>query len=113
VVALAAPASARRVEAVADAGRGGLYVARYERAGEELRLVVDPHRVGAADWRPAGDSVAVSLDAVAGAEDVSRLAGRALATAAVRALRRPPLPRAGLEPVYLHGDGSAPRRPRV
>jgi tRNA threonylcarbamoyladenosine biosynthesis protein TsaB len=113
-VALAAPDDAERVEAVSDAGRGALYVAGFHRdADATLRIATAPRRLTAEEWRPPRGAVAVSLDALPGTLDVSARAPRALAAAAARALRRPPLSRAGLEPVYLHGDVSAPGRPRV
>jgi hypothetical protein len=75
--------------------------------------VAEPRRIEAGGWTPAEGAVAVSLDPVAGAVDVSGEAPRALAAAAAQALARPPLSRAGLEPIYLHGDASQPRQPRV
>ncbi len=113
VVARAAPAEARLVEAVADAGRGALYVARYEREGAALRLRQAPRRVETASWSPAAGHVAVGFDAVPGAMHCEDRAAAALAESAVAALRQPPLPRAGLEPLYLSGGVSAATEPRV
>jgi len=113
VVARAAPPDAVEIEAVADAGRGALYVARYVRAGVELQRTGAARRVEAAAWSGAPGHVAVSLDAVAGALHVEERAAAALAEAAAAALAEPPLPRAGLEPVYLGGDASAAPGPRV
>jgi tRNA threonylcarbamoyladenosine biosynthesis protein TsaB len=113
VVALAAPESAIEVEAVADAGRGALYVARYRRAGGAVECTAEPRRVETAGWSPAPGATAVALDAVDGAVDAADRAAVALAAAAAASLSRPPLPRAGLAPIYLHGDGSAPGHPRV
>lgn len=113
VVARAAPSGAVDVEAVADAGRGALYVARYRRDGAELRCSEAAHRVEQQDWQAAPGHVAVSLDAVPGALQCEERAAAALADAAIAALRRPALPRTGLEPVYLGGDRSAAARPRV
>ena len=110
IVALAAPADAAEVEAVADAGRGALYVARYRRAA----AVEEAHRVEAGEWRPpAAGFVAVSLDGIEGTLDASAGAAAALALAAARALATPPLPLAGLEPVYLSSTAGHARQPRV
>lgn len=113
VVARTAPEDAAQVEAVADAGRGALYVARYARDGAALRLTEAARRVEAAAWSAAPGHVAVSLDAVAGALHREDGAAAALAQAAAAALAGPPLPRAELEPVYLGGDASAAPGPRV
>lgn len=114
VVALAAPSGGSDVEAVADAGRGALYVARFGRSERgALRPVDAPRRVGAAEWTPAAGVVAVSFDGVAGTLDVSESDVDALAAAAAQARRRPPLPRAGLEPVYLGSPAAHARQPRV
>lgn len=115
VVALAAPLGATVIETVADAGRGALYVALLRRdvPSGELQSIEAAHRVEAAGWSPSSDAVAVSFDAVPGTLDAAELAPSALAAAAARALRSSPLPRAGLEPVYLAGDAGHARRPRV
>ena len=107
VVALAAPADLTDIEAVADAGRGALYVARYSRHGTALRATEEPRREDAATWTPAPGATAVGLDAVAGALDRGGHAVAALAAAAARALDAPPLPLAGLEPLYLAGRSSS------
>jgi len=107
VVALAAPPDLTDVEAVADAGRGALYVARYRRDGTALRATSEPRREDAATWTPAPGATAVSLDAVAGALDRGDHAVAALAAAAARALDTPRLPLAGLEPLYLAGRSSS------
>ena len=113
VVARAAPHDAERIEAVADAGRGALYVARFRRAGDELRVADEPRRVETDGWHPAPDHVSVSFDEVAGALCCQAQAAAALALSAAVAARGTPLPRAGLEPVYLGGEGSALQGPRV
>jgi tRNA threonylcarbamoyladenosine biosynthesis protein TsaB len=113
VIAAAAPPDAAHVEAVADAGRGALYVARYHRTGADITRVQGPLRVAAAEWRPAPGHVAVSFDLLDGAILVADGAAHALAAAAARAARDTPLPRAGLEPIYLGGEASAPPGPRV
>jgi tRNA threonylcarbamoyl adenosine modification protein YeaZ len=113
VVAAAAPPDAPQVEAVADAGRGALYVARYRRTGVAFARSHGPQRVAAAEWRVAAEHVAVSFDPVDGALLVADGAAPALAAAAARAAHDEPLPRTGLEPVYLGGDASAPQGPRV
>jgi tRNA threonylcarbamoyladenosine biosynthesis protein TsaB len=112
-VARTAPADAAEIEAVADAGRGALYVGRYRREGDEFHLTEPARRVEAGEWQPASHWVAVSLDGIPGTLDGSPRAAEALAAAAAAALAQPPLPRTGLEPVYLTGSGSAPARPRV
>ncbi len=112
-VARTAPADAAEIEAVADAGRGALYVARYRREGDEFHLTEPARRVEAGEWQPASHWVAVGLDGIPGTLDGSPRAAGALAAAAAAALAQPPLPRTGLEPVYLTGSGSAPARPRV
>jgi tRNA threonylcarbamoyl adenosine modification protein YeaZ len=113
VVARAAPGDAVQVEAVADAGRGALYIARYAQDGAAMRLTGAARRVEAAGWSAAPGHVAVSFDAVPGALHAEERAGVALARAAAAALAGAPLPRAGLEPVYLGGDVSAAPGPRV
>jgi len=113
VVAQAAPPDALAVAAVADAGRGALYVARYRRDGETLTAEAPPRRVAAGDLTVAPGEVAVTFDGIQGLVDVAAEAPVALARAAAVALRRAPLPRAGLEPVYLAGDASQLREPRV
>ncbi|HZS15404.1 MAG TPA: tRNA (adenosine(37)-N6)-threonylcarbamoyltransferase complex dimerization subunit type 1 TsaB [Candidatus Dormibacteraeota bacterium] len=112
-VARAAPPQAALVEAVADAGRGALYAARYQRDGGGLRRTDGPRRVDPGAWRPAPGHVAVTLDALDGALPCDDRAAAALAEAAAAAASEAPLPRAGLEPVYLGGDASAPSGPRV
>ena len=137
-VARTAPLDATDIEAVADAGRGALYVARYRREGNRFHLVEPARRVEAGEWQAvdlsadasgAGSSplrhsrlergrtpalpLAVSLDGIPGTLDGSPRAAEALAAAAAAALAQPPLPRTGLEPVYLTGSGSVPARPRV
>jgi tRNA threonylcarbamoyladenosine biosynthesis protein TsaB len=111
VVARSAPASAEQIEAVADAGRGALYVARYRRAGDALRTTDPPRRVEHEEWSVAPGHLAVSLDAVPGSEHCEQRAEAGLAAAAAAAVAQPALSRAGLEPVYL--GGSVARRPRV
>jgi tRNA threonylcarbamoyl adenosine modification protein YeaZ len=113
VVALAAPPDAGEIEAVADAGRGALYLARHRRDGTAVRIVDGPRHIDAADWTPAPGAYAVSLDGVPGTQDVSGQAAVALAAAAANALQTPPLPLAGLEPVYLTSSPARARRPRV
>lgn len=113
VVALAAPPGTAIVDAVADAGRGALYVATYRRVGDALTASLPARRVAATEWSTTPGAVAVSLDGVAGALDVSSDAPAALARGAAVALARAPLPRAGLEPVYLAGEASHGREPRV
>jgi tRNA threonylcarbamoyladenosine biosynthesis protein TsaB len=113
VVARAAPPGAERIEAVAGAGRGALYVAGYRREGAVLHCTESPRRVEQEVWRAQPGSLAVSLDAVPGTEDCGHRAAAALAEAAGAATAQPPLPRAGLEPVYLGGDRSVARWPRV
>jgi tRNA threonylcarbamoyladenosine biosynthesis protein TsaB len=114
VVARAAPHDATDIEAVADAGRGALYVGRHHRDAVALRSTDPPRRVAHGDWHPHPDHVAVSLDTIPGTLDRASHAAAALAESAAAAARfDPPLPRTGLEPVYLTGDGSAPGRPRV
>lgn len=113
VVALAAPPHAADIEAVADAGRGALYVARLRRDGDSLHRLTSPRRVAATDWAPTPGAVAVSLDTVDGALDARASAAHALARAAARALSTPALALAGLEPLYLSGNPSHAADPRV
>jgi tRNA threonylcarbamoyl adenosine modification protein YeaZ len=116
VVARAATAeSAGRgdIQAVADAGRGALYVAAYRRDGATLTLLEAPRRVEPGEWHPGQGAEAVSLDSIPGTHDGSAHAAQALAEAAADAARTTPLPRSGLEPVYLHGGGSTSPGPRV
>ncbi len=115
VVALAAPEGSSHIEAVADAGRGALYVARLHRGADgSLRSLAEPRRVEAAGWRPHPGAVAVSLDAVDGALDAGASAASALARAAAATVAlTPPLSRAGLEPVYLSGNPAHAPHPRV
>jgi tRNA threonylcarbamoyl adenosine modification protein YeaZ len=113
VVARATPSEAPVVEAVADAGRGALYVALYRREGGALRRAGEPARVQSAAWVAAPGAVAVSFDDVPGTLHRGAQAAPALAAAAVAALGEAPLSRAGLEPIYLGGNASAPSGPRV
>jgi tRNA threonylcarbamoyladenosine biosynthesis protein TsaB len=113
VVARAAPHEVERIEAVADAGRGALYVARFRRAGGSLQLTDEPRRVEASEWLPAPGHAAVSFDDVNGAGWHAARAAVALAESAAVGAADSPLPRAGLEPVYLGGKASALRGPRV
>jgi tRNA threonylcarbamoyladenosine biosynthesis protein TsaB len=113
VVALAAPDASGDVEAVADAGRGALYVTRYRRDGATLRLVGAPHRIDTAAWSPAAGATAVSLDGIPRALDAAAAAPVALARAAAAALAGEPLALAGLEPVYLSGRPAQPPERRV
>ena len=103
VVALTAPAATATVTAVADAGRGALYVATYRRDGATLQLADGPHRVDAAHWSPAPG--AVTFDDIPGvAASPPEAAPNALARAAAAALASTPLAFAGLEPIYLSGS---------
>jgi tRNA threonylcarbamoyladenosine biosynthesis protein TsaB len=113
VVARAAPAGAVHIEAVADAGRGALYVARYRRESAGLALTDPPRRVTQEDWSAAENHVAVSLDEIPGTLHGEGRAAVALAEAAVAAASRAPLSRTGLEPVYLSGNASVAAEPRV
>jgi tRNA A37 threonylcarbamoyladenosine modification protein TsaB len=113
VVSRAAPEDAPAVEAVADAGRGALYVARYRRDGAGLALTDAPRRVEQSAWTAAAGHVAVTFDDVAGTARCAARAGEALARAAAAAALAAPLSRAGLEPVYLGANSSAAPDPRV
>jgi len=112
VVARAAPPEASAIAALADAGRGARYLAVYTREGNTLTCTDPPRRIepGTA-W--AATATAVSLDEIPGTRNVADRAPQALAGAAAAALRRPPLSRAGLEPLYLSGQSSQARMPRV
>jgi hypothetical protein len=55
----------------------------------------------------------VSFDPVNGTLHCDARAAAALAESAAAAVTAAPLPRAGLEPLYLGGDVSAARGPRV
>ncbi|HEV7678795.1 MAG TPA: tRNA (adenosine(37)-N6)-threonylcarbamoyltransferase complex dimerization subunit type 1 TsaB [Candidatus Dormibacteraeota bacterium] len=106
-------AGTRDIEAVAEAGRGALYVARYRRDGTVLTLLDPPRRVESGGWQPHDGAEPVSIDSILGTHDGSARAAEALAQAAVEAATAPPLPRSGLEPVYLHGSVSTSPGPRV
>lgn len=90
VVAYGAPPGAVRIHAVADAGRGGLFVADYERRGDVLVEVEPPRRLPCAGHVVPPGAVAVGLDAApSGLGDAVTVAAsdRALAAASAVALR--------------------------
>jgi tRNA threonylcarbamoyl adenosine modification protein YeaZ len=95
VVALAADPPGGEVVAVRDAGRGGLWTARYRRHDGALDELVAPARVDAATFSaPAGVAVVRFAD---GPEADAR-AGPALHEAVLLAMSRPALDLAVLDP---------------
>jgi tRNA threonylcarbamoyl adenosine modification protein YeaZ len=113
VVSFAAPEGTGEVLAVADAGRGGVHLARHRREGRGWTPLEPPRRAGAADLTLPEGMVVVTLD------DPPPLGGalrgdplRALAAAAAQALGRPVLASSGLRAEY--GDaGGSPRSSTV
>lgn len=94
VVAHGAPRDAGVVHAVADAGRGGLFVGEFRRVADELVEVGGSRRVLAAGHRPPADAVTVALDHLPPGLDESVVVAAsdaALAAAALVAVRRPAL----------------------
>jgi tRNA threonylcarbamoyl adenosine modification protein YeaZ len=109
VVAFAAPEGAVEVVAVADAGRGGLHLARHRRDGDGWVPLERPRRAAAAELRLPEGMVAVTLDdppPLAGARCGDPLT--ALAAAAWQALATPPLASAGLRAEYVEAGGCQP-----
>jgi tRNA threonylcarbamoyladenosine biosynthesis protein TsaB len=101
VVALSAPAGCDDLVALADAGRGGVYAARFSRGGEGLVEVGEAQRL-AVSALPGPPPPRVSLDPL----DLPGLsapgdAATALALAAAMALRRPRLDLAALAATHL------------
>jgi len=96
VVAHSAPTRAVEFLAVADAGRGGVYAARFVRTEDGIRLVGAPMRI--APPLP-GELLQVALDSLPGVEPAD--AALALARSVPAALALPPLVLAGLSGTYL------------
>jgi tRNA threonylcarbamoyladenosine biosynthesis protein TsaB len=101
VVAFGAPASADEVLSIADAGRGGVHLARHRRDAGGWRPLEPPRRAALAELRLGEGSVAVTLDdpPQPGAVGGDHLG--ALAAATRQALASPPLGLAGLHAQYV------------
>lgn len=101
VVALSAPAGCDDLLAVSDAGRGGVYAARFTRDGEGMSARDVAARLDVSAL-PGPPPPRISLDPLdlPGLEAIGDPA-RALALAAALAVRRPPLDLAGLTATYL------------
>jgi tRNA threonylcarbamoyl adenosine modification protein YeaZ len=110
VVAFAAPDGATEVTAVADAGRGGVHLARHRRSERGWVALEAPRRCETAGLQLDGGTVAVTLDdpPPLGAVRGDPLA--ALAAAAWQALGTTPLSAAGLRIDYVAGEGREPVR---
>jgi tRNA threonylcarbamoyladenosine biosynthesis protein TsaB len=109
VVAFAAPEGAAEVVALADAGRGGVHLARHAREGDGWVPREPPRRAAVAELRLPGGTVVVTLDdppPLAGALRGDPLA--ALAAAAWQALTTPRLASAGLRAEYVDAGGCKP-----
>jgi tRNA threonylcarbamoyl adenosine modification protein YeaZ len=114
VVANAATGDHPEVMAVADAGRGGVYVGRFRQAAGGLEAVAPVRRMTLASLIPGGEAVVVSIDALGfpGLEGGGDPA-LALAMAVPGALSRPALALAGLTAAYVDDVASPPGGPRV
>jgi len=109
-LAHAAPAAAgTRFSVAADAGRGGVYIAGFER-GDALTTQVSPPRRVEAGEADGGDGL-FAPEAVAGLDAVIVDPVSALATAVPVALASPPLAAAGLS--ATHAVAAAGGRPAV
>jgi len=109
-LAHAAPvAPGKRFSVAADAGRGGVYIAGFER-GDALTTQVSPLRRVEAGDVDGGDGL-FAPEAVAGLAAVIVDPVRALATAVPVALASPPLAAAGLS--ATHAVAAAGGRPAV
>jgi tRNA threonylcarbamoyladenosine biosynthesis protein TsaB len=109
VVSFAAPDGVAEVLAIADAGRGGVHLARHRRDAGGWTPLEPPRRAAAATLRLPEGTVAVTLDdppPIEGAVRGDPL--RALAAAAWRALSTPPLASSGLRAEYADAGGSEP-----
>ena len=96
--------AATEVVALADAGRGGVYAARFVRRDGGLHPRGDPWRASLDDLRGGGlaaGALAVSLDPIDLPGAVRGDPAQALAAAVPAALSRPALEPAGLRGVYL------------
>jgi tRNA threonylcarbamoyladenosine biosynthesis protein TsaB len=109
VVAFAAPDGVDEVLAVADAGRGGVHLARHRRERGGWQPLEPARRAAASTLRLAEGTSAVTLDdpspldAAVGGDPL-----RALAAAAWHALSAPPLASSGLRAEYADAGGSEP-----
>jgi tRNA A37 threonylcarbamoyladenosine modification protein TsaB len=109
VVAFAAPEGVDEVLAVADAGRGGVHLARHRREGAGWSPLEPPRRAAAAALRLPEGTVAVTLDDPPPLDTAVRGDPlRALAAAAWQALSAPPLASSGLRAEYADAGGSEP-----
>lgn len=100
VVAAAAPAALAEFLAVADAGRGGLYVQRFTRRdGGVVPAAEPPERIDAAALPPSPEAVRLGVEA----------APAALAAAVPVAVGRPALDLVGLRALYV--DATEASRP--
>ena len=109
VVAFAAPEGVDEVLAVADAGRGGVHLARHRRERGGWTPLQPARRAAASTLRLPEATVAVTLDDPPPLE--AALRGdplRALAAAAWHALSAPPLASSGLRAEYADAGGSEP-----
>jgi tRNA threonylcarbamoyladenosine biosynthesis protein TsaB len=109
VVAFATPEGAAEVIALADAGRGGVLLARHRREGEGWVPLERPWRGATAELRLPEGMVAVTLDdppPLAGVHHGDPLA--ALGAAAWQALATPPLASSGLCADYVDAGGCKP-----
>lgn len=100
VVAWSAPEGESEIVALVAAGRGGVYAGRFVRSGGGLRMRGEPRRVGLVEVA-LGQPPPVTLDALELAGVRRGDAVRALALAIPGALRRAPIPLAGLAASYL------------
>ncbi|MGH7722718.1 MAG: tRNA (adenosine(37)-N6)-threonylcarbamoyltransferase complex dimerization subunit type 1 TsaB [Candidatus Dormibacteria bacterium] len=101
VAAIAGSAAGARFRAVADAGRGGVYVASFERRGVEVAQVSPVWRVTATGIDRSQPLFATT--SIAGLDTELIDAVRALAAAVPRALAAPALEMGGLSAIHA-GD---------
>ena len=109
VVAFAAPEDVDEVLAVADAGRGGVHLARHRRERGGWTPLEPARRAAASTLRLPEGMVAVTLDDLPPLDAALRGEPlRALAAAAWHALSTPPLASSGLHAEYADAGGSEP-----
>lgn len=102
-IAAAAGSAARRFSAVSDAGRGGVYIADFERAGAGIKQVSAATRVDAGAVDPTRQLFAVSRITGLTMEVLDPVA--VLAGAVRSALAEPPLDTAGLGAIHADNAG--------
>jgi tRNA threonylcarbamoyladenosine biosynthesis protein TsaB len=102
-IAVAADSAGQHFSAVSDAGRGGVYIADFERAGADMRQVSAAMRVEADAVDHTQPLFATSPITGLAAEILDPLV--VLAAAVPQALAEPPLEAAGLSAIHAENAG--------